>query len=261
MKLQIDGVDVYYERHGQGPDILLLHGWMCSAELWKPMVDALARKARLTVLDFPGHGRSARPPEPWGVAEYARCTERFVRALGLEGCAAVAHSFGGRVALCLGAERPGLFRKLVLTGCAGLRPAPTARSKARARLYKALRACCDGARTLRVFGDLPNRAREALRKRFGSADYNALNDERMRKTFVRVVNQDLRDCLPRIQAPTLLYWGENDTETPLWMAEEMERTIPDAGLVTVPGAGHYAYLEHTRAFCRILESFLVEDNA
>ena len=260
MELQIDGVRVYYEQHGQGPDILLLHGWMCSTELWKPVVDALAHRARLTVLDFPGHGKSARPPEPWSVTEYARCTERFVRALGLEGCAAVAHSFGGRIALYLGAERSGLFRKLVLTGCAGLRPAPTARSKARARLYKALRASCNGARAMRVFGGLPDRVQNALRKRFGSADYNALDAE-MQKTFTRVVNQDLRGYLPRIQAPALLYWGEDDTETPMWMAKEMERTIPDAGLVTVPGAGHYAYLEHAREFCRILESFLLEGNA
>jgi len=248
MEQKIDGVRVYYEQHGQGPDILLLHGWMCSTELWKPVVDTLAHRARLTVLDFPGHGKSDRPPQPWSVTEYARCTERFVHELGLEGCAAVAHSFGGRVALYLGAERPGLFRKLVLTGCAGLRPKPTARSKVRNRLYKALRACC-----------INNKAREALRKRFGSADYNAL-DEEMRKTFVRVVNQDLRDCLPRIQAPTLLYWGENDADTPLWMGREMEGTIPDAGLVLAPGAGHYAYLEQAPAFCRILESFLLEEN-
>ncbi len=260
MELRIDGVRVYYEQHGQGRDVLLLHGWMCSTELWKPIVDALAPKARVTVLDFPGHGRSDRPPEPWSVTEYARWTERFVRELGIEGCAAVAHSFGGRVALYLGAESPGLFRKLVLTGCAGLRPLPTARSKRRSAVYKALRACCDGLQAIRIFGDLPEKGRERLRKRFGSADYNAL-DEQMRQTFVRVVNQDLRDCLPRIQAPTLLYWGEDDTDTPLWMGREMEREIPDAGLITVPGAGHYAYLEHAREFARILENFLLEGNA
>lgn len=260
MELQIDGVRVYYEQHGQGADILLLHGWMCSAELWKPVVDALSPKARVTVLDFPGHGRSGRPPEPWSVTEYARLTEKLTHALDIAGCAVIAHSFGGRVALLLGAERPGLFRKLVLTGCAGLRPAPTPRAKTRARVYKTLRAFCDGLQALRVFGDLPNKGRERLRKRFGSADYNAL-DEEMRKTFVRVVNQDLRDCLPRIQAPTLLYWGEQDAETPIWMAREMEREIPDVGLVVAPGAGHYAYLERAREFIRVVEAFLLEGSA
>ena len=258
MERRIDGVRVYYEQRGQGPDILLLHGWMCSAGLWKPVMDALAPVARVTALDFPGHGESDRPPEPWGVPEYARCTEEFVRELGLEGCAAVAHSFGGRVALYLGAERPGLFRKLVLTGCAGLRPRPTVRSRARTRVYRASRALCEGARAARLFGDAPDRWIGALRQRFGSADYNAL-DEEMRKTFVRVVNLDIRPFLPKVQAPTLLYWGDRDTETPLWMAREMERAIPDAGLVTAPGS-HYAYLEHAPAFAHILKTFLLEGN-
>jgi pimeloyl-ACP methyl ester carboxylesterase len=258
MEICIDGVHAYYEREGAGSDILLLHGWMCSTELWKPVIKRLSTKARVTALDFPGHGNSARPPVPWGVTEYALFTERFVRALGMEGCAVAAHSFGGRIALYLGAERPGLFNRLLLTGCAGIRPAPTARARARSGLYRVLRVFCDGAQALQIFGKLPVRGKDALRKRFGSADYNALDAE-MRRTFVRVVNQDLREYLPRIQAPTLLYWGEKDEETPLWMAREMERAIPDAGLVIEPGAGHYAYLEHAMTFCAVTESFVLED--
>lgn len=260
MEIEIDGVRIYYEQHGAGKNVLLLHGWMCSTELWKPVIEALKTRARVTVLDFPGHGRSGRPPEPWSVTEYARMTEQFVRTLGLAGCAVVGHSFGGRVSLYLGAEQPQLFRKLVLTGCAGLRKPPTFRSKMRGWCYKVLRALCDAMQAVRIFGGFPEACRRQLRKRFGSADYNAL-DEEMRKTFVRVVNQDLRDCLPRIHAPTLLYWGERDTETPLWMAEVMKREIADAGLIVVPGASHYAYLEHAREFCRVLEVFLLEGNA
>ena len=259
MELTIDGVRTYYEQHGQGPDILLLHGWMCSVALWAPIVAALSPRARLTVVDLPGHGRSDRPPEPWSVTEYAQHTEKLVRALGLSGCAVAAHSFGGRIALYLGAESPSLFRKMVLTGCAGLRPVPTPRAKARQRTYKALRALCGAMQALRIFGTLPEKLRARLRKRFGSADYNAL-DEEMRQTFVRVVNQDLRPCLPRIAVPVLLYWGESDTETPLWMGETMAREIPDAGLVKVPGT-HYAYLENAQAFSRVVAHFFLEEHA
>ena len=100
--------------------------------------------------------------------------------------------------------------------------------------------------------------REALIQRYGSADYKALDPE-MRKTFVKVVNQDLRACLPGIKAPTLLYWGEQDDATPLWMGQAMEKEIPDAGLITVPGCGHFAYLEHLGEFTRIVRHFLLED--
>ncbi len=110
-----------------------------------------------------------------------------------------------------------------------------------------------------MLGNRPDRWRTSLRKRFGSADYNAL-DEEMRRTFVKVIGLDLRPWLPRVKVPTLLYWGEQDTETPLWMGREMERTIPDAGLVTVPGT-HYAYLEHAMEFTHILKTFLLEGDA
>jgi len=70
-----------------------------------------------------------------------------------------------------------------------------------------------------------------------------------------VVNEDLRSLLPRIQAPTLLIWGENDEDTPLADGQLMEQLIPDAGLVIFKGAGHYAYLEQPTRFCHIVETF------
>ena len=62
-------------------------------------------------------------------------------------------------------------------------------------------------------------------------------------------------------APTLLYWGAEDTETPLWMGKLMEEKIHDAGLVVQKGAGHFAYLEHNQAFLRIAKNFLLEGRA
>lgn len=55
----------------------------------------------------------------------------------------------------------------------------------------------------------------------------------MRKTFVKVVNMDLSDLYGRIKQPTLLLWGDRDEATPLWMARQMEKSIPDAGLVVL----------------------------
>ena len=108
-----------------------------------------------------------------------------------------------------------------------------------------------------LFGTLPERGREALVQTFGSPDYRALSPE-MRKTFVKVISLDLTDRLEQIKAPTLLYWGAQDTETPLWMAQVMQERIPDAGLVVEEGAGHFAYLEHSAKFLRIVRSFLLE---
>ena len=77
----------------------------------------------------------------------------------------------------------------------------------------------------------------------------------MRKTFVKVINQDLSELLPRIEASTLLVWGSADTETPLWMGQKMEKEIKDAGLVVFEGCSHFAFLEEPQRFLVILKTF------
>ena len=78
----------------------------------------------------------------------------------------------------------------------------------------------------------------------------------MRRILSKVVNEDLSDRLSLIKAPTLLIWGENDTATPLKDAKKMEQLIPDAGLVSFPGCGHYSFLDNPGQFAAVLRSFL-----
>lgn len=257
MFIEVKNVRVHYEQYGEeGPKLLLLHGWGCSIALWKPVIDRLAPFFRITAIDFPGHGESGRPPEPWGAGEFADMVAQLMRALDLTGCDIIGHSHGGRVSLKLALDSPEVPGRLVLTGSAGLRGKATARQTFRRAAFKQLRGACDALDCLRIFGGLPEQARDALRKHFGSSDYNAL-DEEMRKTFVRLVNTDLTDDLPRIRASTLLVWGDRDTETPLWMGQTMEKGIPDAGLVVLEGGTHFAYLEQPDRFCRIVKQFLL----
>ncbi|MBQ5874492.1 MAG: alpha/beta hydrolase, partial [Alistipes sp.] len=99
---------------------------------------------------------------------------------------------------------------------------------------------------------------EQRRAKAGSADYNNASPM-MRAILSKCVNEDLCHLMPKIKASTLLFWGENDTATPLADAKRMEKLIPDAGLVTVAGAGHYSFLENMPLFVRVLESFLAKD--
>ena len=108
---------------------------------------------------------------------------------------------------------------------------------------------------LPLVGGMAQKSLKALQEKYGSPDYNALDDE-MKKTFVKVVNQDLTPLLPSVQASTLLIWGENDTETPLWMAQKMEQEIKDAGLVIFEGDDHFAYLHQWQRFVTVVRVFL-----
>lgn len=258
MQLEIMGakVDVYESGCGE-KSALLLHGWGCSAQLMESVQRALEGAMHVVSLDFPGHGKNGTalpPPEPWGVEEYMEMTAQLIRRLDMAPCDIVAHSFGGRVAILLAATHPELVRRMVITGGAGVKKPATGKMSAKQRLYRGLRGAVNLAEHTHLFGDLPQKGREALVQKFGSPDYRALSPE-MRKTFNRVIALDLTDRLEQVQAPTLLYWGAQDTETPLWMAQVMRDRIPDAGLVVEEGAGHFAYLERNAKFLRVVRSF------
>jgi pimeloyl-ACP methyl ester carboxylesterase len=82
----------------------------------------------------------------------------------------------------------------------------------------------------------------------------------MRETFVKVVNEDLLPYAARVQPATLLFWGDQDQDTPLWQGQLLEKTIPDAGLVVWEGAGHYSYLDRLADTVRVIDHFFKQDH-
>lgn len=241
----------YIERSGQGFPVLLLHGWGASSYLFASTIYGLGDGYDKIAPDFPGFGATEPPPEPWGVSEYVNWVLAIMDSLGIERAHIIGHSFGGRVAIKLAALHPERVVKLVLTGAAGIRPKRTWRYHVQVRTFKTMRALAQSRFT-------PQPLREwagAQVAQQGSPDYKAASGT-VRGSFVRVVNEDLREYLPRIHASTLLVWGENDEDAPLSDGQLMERMIPDAGLVVFEGAGHFAYLEQSGRFCVIVKTFL-----
>jgi len=261
MQLEVCGARVEVTLSGSGARAaLLLHGWGCSAQMMSSVSTLLEKKMRVAAIDFPGHGlmgKAAQPPVPWGVEEYMEMTAAIIRKLDLAPCDIVAHSFGCRVAILLATTYPELVGRMVFTGAAGIRKPASGKATARQKIYKGLRGAMNVLDKAHVFGDLPEKGREALVQKFGSPDYRVLSPL-MRQTFNKVIALDLTDRLEKIQSSTLLYWGAQDTETPLWMGEMMQEKIPDAGLVVEEGCGHFAYLEQNAKFLRIVSSFLLE---
>ena len=259
MNREIDGVRIHWEEDGEGDSrVLLLHGWGCDISLMRPVADALKDRHRVMMIDFPGHGESGRPPEPWGVPEFAGNLVQLIRKTGFAPCAVVAHSFGCRVATWIASEYPELFTRIVFTGAAGIRPKQSKEAKARAEKYRKMKKVAETIGKIPFLRAASEKMREKLRRKYGSADYNRL-DEEMRKTFVKVINLDLTDRYERIRQSTLLIWGDQDTETPIWMGQEIEKRIPDCALVRLEGGSHFAYLEQINRFNTIVTQFLKED--
>ena len=259
MIAEIDGIRIHFETEGEkGSRVLLLHGWGCDISLMRPVADALKNEHRVLIPDFPGHGESGRPHEPWGVPEYSENLVRFLRAEQFFPCSVIAHSFGCRVAAWTASEHPELFDRMIFTGAAGIRPKQTEEARKRSERYQTLKKTAERMKKIPFLRGAAQTAEEKLRQKYGSTDYNRLDDE-MRKTFVKVINLDLTDRYEHIRQSTLLIWGDQDTETPVWMGREMEKRIPDSALILLEGGTHFAYLEQLPRFQAIAAQFFKED--
>lgn len=239
MRVNIKDVEVNYIQYGEGKDILLLHGWGQNIEMMKPIGDALKDRFRITILDFPGFGESDEPKEKWTIEKYSNMLEEFVKLVGIKKPIVMGHSFGGRVAIRYSSRNP--IEKLVLFG------SPCIRIEEKLSL---------SVRILKKLKTLPglNNFGEYMKKYIGSRDYKAASPI-MRQTLVEVVNEDLSKYAREIEEPTLLIWGEYDTEAPVNEARELEKIMLDAALIVLPGT-HYAYLENLQQVINILNSFI-----
>ena len=239
MQIKVQGLNVNYIQYGRGKDILLLHGWGQNIDMMKPLGDAFCENHRITIIDFPGFGKSDEPKEAWTIDKYSLMLEDFVKQVGIKKPIIMGHSFGGRVAIRYSSRNN--IEKLVLFG------SPCIRLQEELPLK---------VRVLKKMKTLPgmNKLGEYMKQFIGSRDYKAASPI-MRETLVHVVNEDLSKYAREIEEPTLLIWGEQDDEAPVSDAKELEKLMMDAALIILPGT-HYAYLENLARVITILNSFI-----
>lgn len=252
MNAVIDGLKINYKVSGSGRPVVVLHGWGARMETVEPIHRHLEKFFTVYSLDMPGFGGSDEPPHAWGSDDYKDTVNRFLDSLAIENPILIGHSYGGKVSIRLAAERR--VNKLILVDSAGIRPTRTAGYYLRVYSYKAAKAVLRLPVVKQLFADTA----EQFKNRMGSEDYRNASGV-MRQTLVRSVNEDVRELLPLIKAPTLLVWGENDTATPVSDGRLMEKLIPDAGLVVFKNAGHFSYLDNLNDFLIVISEFLKKD--
>jgi pimeloyl-ACP methyl ester carboxylesterase len=256
-RVRAAGLEVAYDRAGEGPALVLVHGGAGDAREWRPQMTGLADDFTVIAWDEPGAGRSSDVPADFGLAGYATALAALVEAIG-----APAHvcgmSWGGTVALELVRRRPELVATLVLAdtyaGWKGSLPEHELRARV-AGVERMLDAPADKPRATLpglFAGEPPRDVVELL-----DAVAVDVRPESVRVALRAMVEADLRDVLPRIAVPTLLVWGGLDSRSPLSVAREFARAVPHAELVVIPGAGHMSNLERpdefnaaVRDFCR-----------
>ena len=237
MKKVLKDVNVNYVQYGSGKDVILLHGWGQNIEMMRFIGDKICDNYKVTILDFPGFGESSEPTYDWTVSDYVDLLHELVLSLKIKNPILVGHSFGGRVSIKYASMYD--VDKVVLMG------APCFYDKEldlKTKILKGLKKLPG----MDSFG-------EFMKRYIGSSDYKNASPT-MRKILVNVIQEDLSEDAKKINAPTLLIWGTNDTAAPIAEARELEKILKDGALIELPGT-HYAYIENLDRVVSILENF------
>ncbi len=239
MEAIINGLKINYIQYGKGKDIVLLHGWGQNISMMKPLGDLFANNYRITIIDLPGFGESDKLKEAWGVSEYTELFAKLLIKLKIDNPIIMAHSFGGRITFKYAASNK--VDKLVMFGTPCIRNSKTIPTK---------------VKVINFVKKVPllNIVWKHYKKYFESEDFKNA-DPIMKGTIIKVVNEDLSQYAKKITAPTLLIWGESDTAAPISAAVELEKIMPDAGLIRMQGS-HYLYLERLKEISIIINEFL-----
>lgn len=243
--VEAGGVRTYYETHGDGEPVLLIHGGVTTGESWMAQGPALAEHYRVFVPDRRGHGRTPDVEGPASMDLFAADMVAFMEALEIGPARVIGWSDGGKVAVRMALTRPDLVRKLVLIGTELTRAGGT---PANDRLMT----------TTEGLDFLAGAFREEY------ARLSPDGPEHFDVVFAKWAAMwptipDLEPAvLEKLPMPVLLMQGDDDCVR-IEHNAAVARAIPDAQLAIIPGASHAVPLEKPELVNRLLLEFLADE--
>ncbi|MDY0195685.1 MAG: alpha/beta hydrolase [Sulfurovaceae bacterium] len=200
--------------------IVILHGWGSNKEIMKQAFGKLMPNLKHIYIDMPGFGRSTNHTV-LNTQDYAGIIQKFLDYIEVKPKIIVGHSFGGKVATLLNPPC------LVLLSSSGILVPKSWSVKVKISLFKMLKPLGFGK----------------LRSIFVSKDVKGMSHE-MYETFKNVVNEDFESQFANFKNTALLFWGKEDTATPLWTAKKIHSIMSNSILYPLSG-DHYFFLKHT----------------
>jgi pimeloyl-ACP methyl ester carboxylesterase len=253
-KILVDGLKINYKVAGQGFPILILHGWGGSSDSWLKISEIFSQDFKIICPDLPGFGKSQKPPRIWGNEDYCDFVFKFANELKIEKFYLIGHSFGGGLAAKFVVKYPEKVRALILCDAAIFR---------KKRRWSLRQLIAHFLAKLNFILGIPffekyvyPIARKIVYKIAGVYDYYVIKDGIMKKTFGKVVNEDLSYLLPQIKLPTLIVWGEKDSKVLLEDAFLIQKSIPNSKLEIIKKIGHDPHLKKPFELSKIILDFL-----
>ena len=269
--VEIAGVETYVADAGDGPPILLIHGYGDTADGWRRVVPGLLKDHRVVALDMPPFGRSDSPREGKLLDFYSEFFPNFLDELELDQTTVIGHSLGGAVALRLAVENPDRVERLGLVAPAGLGNAPpwwwhalTARALWQGALAipsplttPLVRQGLKGFLALRLFADP---------KRLGSEISHLVDMHGTRQDLSKLLAAGhacidsytgrLLEQSANLEIPLWMLWGRQDGFVPSMHARAFARAHPDAKVHVLDDCGHYPHIELPQRFNSLLRRWL-----
>lgn len=220
--------------------ILFLHGYLSSGKSFNYQTQYFRREFEVFAPDLKGFGENLGMEKPYSLDDYIAEVEEFKYKNGLISPHIIAHSFGARIAIKATAKDKNFCNKLVLTGAAGL--------KSKWTLKKAVNKS--------AFNILKTFVKREKLKGFYSRDYLSLSPV-MKESFKLIIGEHLDYYLSRIENKTLIIFGKNDKETPIYMAKRLNNGIKESKLSIFNDAGHFCFVDKPYKFNVEVREFLL----
>lgn len=241
-----------YNAAGKGKVLVLLHGWGDSSRTFASLQAQLAKKFRVISLDLPGFGNTQAPMTTWDLDDYSDFINDFLAKIGVKQVYAyIGHSNGGAIAIRGLANGKLESERLVLLAASGIRKGGWFRKTTFKTLAKAGKV---------VTWPLPERykhqAREKLYKAAGS---DMLIAENLSQTFKRTVAHDVQKDAAKLSIPTLLIYGQGDTQTPALFGMRYHNLIPGSQLLILEQAEHFVHQDQPEAVEAAINKFLQDE--
>ena len=256
MQVKVQNCNINYEILGEGKPVVLLHGWLTDLETMRPIADGLKDNFKVYLIDVIGFGKSELPKHPFTTNDFGDFLKELLEKLNIDNDnpILIGHSNGGRIIINAVGRGIVKAKKIVLIDSAGLKPKRSLNYHLKVSFFKV------GKFSLNLLPDTKQvkKIKKKLYSSVGSNDYKA-SPAVLKETMNIILNEDMRYLLPKINVPTLLIWGTADTATPISDAIEMEKTIPDAGLVKYIGGSHFSYIENIINCNAVLNEFFKND--
>lgn len=259
--VSVEGARVRYLDVGEGPAVVLIHGFASSIENWVTVIPALKKKHRVLAIDLKGFGWTDRPVGDYSPTAQATMLKAVMAERGIDTASIVAHSWGSSVALAFALAYPEATERIALYDAwVYEQQLPSMFQLARAKgvgefLFAAFYSERGEERLANAFYNpeiIPEKLVEDVERAMERPGTRAAALEAVRgMTFA-----DLEPKYGTISKPTLLLWGREDIVTPLSIGERLVRQLPNAKLLVYPRCGHFPMLEAISESNRDLLTFL-----